>query len=359
MSRRLGVFSGAHTLWISAAVLALGMVAWHEPGEGAPAAPVISPARSVAHPVSGVLRIGTTVSDLDASVEFYTRALGFEVVSVEERSGPSFERLTGVFASFARVARMRLGHEEIELTEFLAPQGRPVPVDSRSNDRWFQHIAIVVSDMDRAYAHLRLHKVRHASSGPQTLPKTIPNAAGISAFYFKDPDGHTLEVIHFPPEKGDPRWQRTGGKLFLGIDHTAIVVADTDQSLRFYRDALGLTVAGESENFGVEQEHLNNVFGARLRITGLRAASGPGVELLEYLAPSDGRPAPLDTRATDLWHWQTTLAIAEPGAVLDAARGAGGELVSPSIVGGAVMLRDADGHAIVLQQPDQTQGDSR
>ena len=75
-------------------------------------------------------------------------------------------------------------------------------------------------------------------------------------------------------------------KLFLGIDHTAIVISDTDASLRFYRDVLGLQVVGESENYGPEQERLNNVFGARLRITSLRAASGPGVEFLEYLAPA-------------------------------------------------------------------------
>ena len=44
-----------------------------------------------------------------------------------------------------------------------------------------------------------------------------------------------------------------------------------------------MRVAGESENYGPEQERLNNVFGAHLRITALRAASGPGIELLEYL----------------------------------------------------------------------------
>ena len=82
-------------------------------------------------------------------------------------------------------------------------------------------------------------------------------------------------------------------KLFLGIDHTAIVVWDTDASLKFYRDLLGMHVAGESENYGTEQEHLNNVFGAHLRITALRGASGPGIELLEYLAPRDGRPFPI------------------------------------------------------------------
>src|SRR3712207_7016443 len=51
-----------------------------------------------------------------------------------------------------------------------------------------------------------------------------------------------------------------------------------------------LAVAGASENYGTEQEHLNNVRGARLRITSLRAPRGGiGVEFLEYLAPRDGR----------------------------------------------------------------------
>ena len=44
---------------------------------------------------------------------------------------------------------------------------------------------------------------------------------------------------------------------------------------RFYRNVLGLRVADESENYDTEQEHLNNVFAARLRITSLRASSGP------------------------------------------------------------------------------------
>ena len=96
------------------------------------------------------------------------------------------------------------------------------------------------------------------------------NAGGIQAFYFKDPDGHALEILQFPEGKGDAKWHRLAkqdqGKLFLGIDHTAIVVSDTDASLKFYRDALGMRVAGESENYGIEQERLNNVFGARPRM---------------------------------------------------------------------------------------------
>jgi catechol 2,3-dioxygenase-like lactoylglutathione lyase family enzyme len=242
--------------------------------------------------------------------------------------------------------RMRLGAEHIELLQFLAPRGRPTPVDSRSNDRWFQHVAIIVSDMDEAYARLRSFKVEHASSGPQRLPDWNPNAGGIKAFYFRDPDGNHLEILQFPAGKGAEKWHRSAaGRLFLGIDHTAIVVADTAASLRFYRDTLGLKVVGTSNNYGTEQEHLNNVFGAHLAITALRAPDGPGVEFLEYLAPRGGRPIPTDTLASDDWYWQINLRADQPEALQSA-----GVTQTDGALGflRGVILKDPDGHASLI-----------
>src|SRR2546429_9336593 len=250
--------------------------------------------------------VGMTVSDMDRAVEFYS-ALTFRKISDVEVLGEEFEHLEGVFGSRMRIVRMQLGNEYLDLTQYLAPPGRPIPADSRSNDLWFQHAAIVVRDMDQAFEKLRALKVQFVSTGPQTLPPSIKAAAGIKAFYFRDPDQHNLEIIYFPPGKGDPRWQEKTDKLFLGIDHTAIGISSTDASLKFYRELLGLRKAGESENFGTEQEHLNQVFGAHLRITGMRASAGPGVEFLEYLAPRDGRPRPHDVHANDVVHWQTVV----------------------------------------------------
>jgi catechol 2,3-dioxygenase-like lactoylglutathione lyase family enzyme len=304
-------------------------------------------------PVSAVATVGMTVSDMDRAVDFYSRVLAFEKVGDVEVAGRPYEQLQGVFGLRMRVVRMRLGQEVLELTEYLAPRGRPMPVDSRANDRWFQHVAIIVSDMDAAYARLREHRVTHASSGPQRLPDWNQAAGGIRAFYFRDPDGHFLEVLWFPPGKGPDKWQRRDGTLFLGIDHTAIVVGDTDRALAFYRDVLGLRVAGGSENYGEEQERLNNVFGARLRISTLRAEAGPGIELLEYVAPRDGRSTPLDLRANDIAHWQTTVVARGPRALV--ARSSLYSLVSPDVtevpdasIGFArgLLVRDADGHGI-------------
>ena len=320
--------------------------------------------RSLAAPASTgpalareVAAVGMTVSDMDRSVAFFTDVLSFVQVSDVQLAGAGHERLLGLFGVRVRVVRLRLGEEQIELTEFRTPRGRPVSTDSRSNDRWFQHVAIIVSDMDAAYARLRHYGVEHSSPEPQRLPDWNPAAGGIKAFYFKDPDGHPLEVLQFPAGKGDPKWHRPTERLFLGIDHTAIVVSDTGSSLRFYRDTLGLRIAGESTNYGPEQERLNSVFGARLHITALRAARGPGIEFLEYLAPRNGRPAQ-GIQPNDLAHWETTVTTADADLALERFVKQRVMLVSPAVAllgrplefAKGLLVRDPDGHAVRVVQ---------
>jgi catechol 2,3-dioxygenase-like lactoylglutathione lyase family enzyme len=255
------------------------------------------------------------------------------------------------------VGRMKLGDEAIELSEYLAPQGRPIPVDSHSNDRWFQHIAIIVNDMDRAYTWLRQHKVQHASTGPQRLPDWNPNAGGIQAFYFKDPDWHALEILQFPDGKGDPKWHRKSDKLFLGIDHTAIVVADTDTSLKFYRGILGLRIAGTSETVPSRSTSImSSVRDSVSRASTLLRARELS-SYLEYLAPRNGRPYPDDAKANDLLHWQTKLVTHNTEAMAQRVGSGEYKLLSPGTVTissnhlefqKAIIVRDPDGHVMQI-----------
>ncbi len=299
--------------------------------------------------------VGMTVSDMDQAVAFYSQVLAFQKVSDVEVLGNTYEQLQRLFGVRLRIVKMQLGDELIELTEYLTPKGRPIPIDSRSNDHWFQHIAIVVSDMDKAYQHLRQFKVQHTSPVPQRIPDSNKVAAGIRAFYFKDPDGHNLEIISFPRGRGNPKWQKATSSLFLRIDHTAIVVSNTAASTQFYRDLLGLEFAGESFNSGLEQAYLNNVQGARLHISGLRAMTGPGIEFLEYLEPKDGRSLPADARSNDLLHWQTTLIIADLSTLVRRLKLNQSTLISPGIITipehtlgfrKGLLIRDPDGHAL-------------
>ena len=257
-----------------------------------------------------VATIELAVRDVDRAADFFTATLGFE-----RDSGAT---------------ELRLGRERLTLRAL--PAGVVPIVTARANDPSFQHVAIVVADLDAAVTRLRAADVAFISDGPQTLPGWNRDVAGVRAVYFRDPDGHALELIQFPNFKGEPRWHAGSGALFLGIDHTAIVVRDTAAARAFYRDALGMIESGESFNAGVEQAALSGVPGARVHVTSLRGAVEPGVELLEYLAP---RTPP--GGSTNDWTIRVdagdrasptsdpdghALASATPSRALDGARGA-------------------------------------
>lgn len=308
--------------------------------------------------VTAVASVGFTVSDMDRSVAFYRDVLTFKPVSDVEVDGPEYDQLWSIFGVLARVVRMQLDEQQLELIEFLAPPDvRPIPVPSYSNDLWFQHFAIVARDMEAAWAHLRKYHVKQISPRPQTIPVSNPAAAGIKAIKFRDPDGHNLELLWFPEGKGNPRWHQPGSNIFMGIDHTAMTVRSTENSLKFYRDLLGLTVAGSTLNMGTEQEHLDSLPGARARVTGLAPQMGPpGMEFLEYERPTAGRPFPADSHPTDLWHWQTTLVVPDAEAAAVQVRRMG-QMISSGVVtlpdrvsgfGKGFLVRDPDGHAIRL-----------
>jgi catechol 2,3-dioxygenase-like lactoylglutathione lyase family enzyme len=298
-----------------------------------------------------------TVSNLDSAVAFYQEALGFQKVGERIVADRNYDYLTGVFGTRVRSATLQLGDERIELEQYLAPGGQPIPVDSRSNDLWFQHFAVVVSDMERAYEHLRAFPIQSISSAPQTIPESNKAAAGIKAYKFKDPDGHPLELLWFPADKGKAKWQSAGGRLFLGIDHSAIGISSTERSTAFYRDLIGLTVAGGTTNTGTTQEQLDNAFGAVVRITGLRPdrSESPGLEFLQYVNPSGGRPSPIALRPNDLVLTRTVIQVDDLVGLATKLQGGGVTFISPQVVSvsgepwtKALMVKDPDGHAVLL-----------
>jgi len=302
--------------------------------------------------------VGIVVSDMIRSVKFYSEVLKFKKVSDVELQGSDWERLYGVFGLHIRKVRMKLGDESIELIDYLTAGGRSIPEDFKSNDLSFQHIAIVVSDMNSAYKILRKYNVVYVSTSPQTLPPSIPEAAGVKAFYFQDPDKHNLELIYFPKGKGQEKWHHINRKIFLGIDHTAIGVSNTENSHKFYHDILGLDRKGDSWNKGNEQAHLNNVEGASLHITGYRFAAGMGVEFLQYLNPGPGKKYPADTRADDIWNWVTVVFVDDAENIFNQLQSLNYQFVSKGLVQlhqgkniqKAFIVRDPDGHAVCVEE---------
>ena len=308
--------------------------------------------------VTAIKSIGITVQDMNRSLPFYEKVLHFKLVSNDTIQSEEYSSLVNVKNAVVHLVKLKLGDEQIELIDFIYPEGKGYPEDSHSNDFWFQHIAIITSNMDGAYAWLKLNDVKNISVEPQRLPDWNKNAGGIKAFYFQDPDGHPLEILEFPPDKGNAKWHKKSNQLFLGIDHTAIAVSNTDESLKFYRDVLGMEVGGESENYGIEQSRLNNVEGAHLKITGLHSDFGFGIEFLNYLTPKGGRSNPENINANDLVHWQTKLSTKNIDELFSKIKNAGYQTYTGIITmnknyagfSKGFIVKDPNGHRLLIIQ---------
>jgi catechol 2,3-dioxygenase-like lactoylglutathione lyase family enzyme len=324
--------------------------------------PHLAQAQDRATGVQRVKTIGFTVADVERETNFFANVLQFEKIADFRVVGTEYDALTGVFNSNMRIVQLKLGEQIVELTQYVSPPtGRNIPVWSNSNDAWFQHMAIVVSDMDVAYKILQDNNVRQISSHPITIPQSNAGAAGIKAIKFHDPERHPIELIYFPPGKGNPSWQAPSNKLFRGIDHTAMTVPSTDKGVTFYRDALGFAVGVATLNNGTTQDVLDGLINDTCLVTAMMPPAVPAhVEFLEYKSPPGGRLMPAETKASDLWHWQPTLVSNNIQALAGRLRQSGVQFVSTSVVAippeaqakfgfkKAVMIRDPNGHALRL-----------
>jgi catechol 2,3-dioxygenase-like lactoylglutathione lyase family enzyme len=298
-------------------------------------------------------RVGRNVGDLARMIAFYRDALDFVLLEQGRVAEPAWGELMGLPGAGAQAARLRLGAQELELVAF-DPPGRPYPAGGTAASLGFQHLAIVVSDMPAAYARLCRHAFEPISEdGPQTLP---PNTGAVTAFKFRDPEGHPLELIQFPAGVGAPGWQQAPG-LFLGIDHSAIVVADATASTAFYAP-MGWHVAGRSHNRGPAQDRLDGLRDADVEVVGLEPVQGgpPHLELLGYRV-AQGRHPPAAAN-NDLVGDRLVLAVDELPSLL--ARLPTDPACSPTVRfedGLAALRLDPDGHRLLLWQPPG--GDAR
>lgn len=277
--------------------------------------------------------------DPEALAEFYQAAFGFL------RSGRGFSSGTG------GGVELRLGGQTIRLIR-AGPGGRSYPADVAGWSPLFQHIAIVVAEMTRAHAHLSTVPGWKpiSTSGPQRLPMA---SGGVSAFKFRDPEGHPLELIAFPRGAVPPQWQMTSQDVWLGIDHSAVSVSSTAVSAGFY-ESLGLGRSGGSLNVGREQAMLDDVPDAVVQVTALTPAqTTPHVELLCYQGDFDRRvPA---QAANDATATRLVLTV-ESRATLEAicAYRHSALLSGPALREQDLyyaLLHDPDGHLVGLEAP--------
>lgn len=230
--------------------------------------------------VRRIAGFGLTSSDAARLLEFYEQAFGAQHLLTERVAIAPFERLMRVEGGAERHI-LQLGGERVEILEFDS-RGKPYPRPVSPYNTTFQHFALVVSEMDRAMAHLKTVPgwTPLSKGGPQHLPQ---RSGGVTAFKFEDPEGHPLELLAFPSDTMPKHWQkRSKDALFLGIDHSAISIRDTAESTAFYQ-ALGFQVTDQTYNHGLAQAHLDGVPSPQVKVTALCAQdAAPHLELLCY-----------------------------------------------------------------------------
>ena len=322
--------------------------------------------------------IGHNCQSINASSQWYAETLGFVAQDYESFSGDWLAELLTLPAPTIERSRLSLGQETLELWQFNSqePAGQreaqnwPAPCPA-GNDAAFQHICIVTRDLHQAYAK-GANRAKQISSAPQRLPDWNPGAGGIWAVKLQDPDGHPLELLQFPPGKGDQRWQQSpttktvpgrdeedpSSNLCLGLDHTAISVEDTERSLHFYRDMLGMAVAGQGHNHGAEQDRMDGLVGTDVLISSLHPADeGMGIEFLNYRKPDRGHGPRANPQASDPVEWRISAVVDDLVGLHKRLQDGAlhvqvGPLVKvpPGFGPGhlACQVRDPDGHALLL-----------
>jgi catechol 2,3-dioxygenase-like lactoylglutathione lyase family enzyme len=328
-----------------------------QPARGAADDAAASP---VGPPACRIARFGRVVADIERAERFLAAAFGF--TTIDRIAGDSgFADLVGVPGAMIRRTHMRLGDQEIALTAF-DPPGRPYPPGSMSSDLWFQHLAIVVADMDAAHARVREagRVMPITEGGPIRLPCA---SGGARAFKFRDEDGHPLELLEFRPEATPAAWRRQGRPgVFLGIDHTALAVADTRRSIGFFRSSFGLTPAMRTQNMGAEQSRLDAIADARVNISSLNPAEEtPHLELLGY---ETGRRRPVRIAASnDIAATYVVLQTSDLAQTAQALAAGSARFISPGIcpMGDstrAVMILDPDGHRFIAEEMKWPEADT-
>ena len=142
-----------------------------------------------------------TVSDIDRSVDFYTRIIGMELVHSQVQQNEYTAKLVNYENAHLKVAQLhipgmnkeRSGHM-LELVEYVHPQCDPT--DTATCRPGSAHLAFQVADAWAEYRRMKDLGVRFKSEPNQSTAGI--NKGGFMC-YFLDPDDITLEIVQPPP----------------------------------------------------------------------------------------------------------------------------------------------------------------
>lgn len=245
-------------------------------------------------PLRRIVALRLVTRDPERLARFYGEAIGAVADGDSVAIGEDERAMLG--SGSGSRTRLLVGGFPIELDRFDRA-GRPYPADADAADPRFQHVAVIVRDAMAAFDRtLACGAIAISSAGPVTLPVS---SGGVTAVKLRDPDGHPFELLQFPPS-ADTVWRDVAPDALgiLGIDHSAIAVADAARSRAFYADA-GLVARGATRNRGPTQQALDGLSLDAVDVVPLfPRVDMPHLELLGYRG-AGARPAS-DTGIADI-----------------------------------------------------------
>jgi len=139
--------------------------------------------------------IGFSVSSLEDAIQFWTEAMGFEVLRKGEMGGDFLREVTGVDDPRCRMALVvSASGFPIELLEYSTARTLGEVPDS-AGAIGAAHIAVNVADIDAAVAKIKSHgwEIKGSSQAIPSGPR-----AGTIVAYVSGPDRITVELMQPP-----------------------------------------------------------------------------------------------------------------------------------------------------------------
>ena len=154
--------------------------------------------------IADVLHFSFTVSDIEASIDWYTRVLGLELVHRQRQENEYTQILVGIPGAVLEVAQFAVpgvpparSTHMLELVEYVTPRGAPLR-ELATNSVGCAHLALMVTDIHER--HARMCAQGGVFRNPPVAITAGANEGGF-ACYFHDPDGITLELLQPSPER--------------------------------------------------------------------------------------------------------------------------------------------------------------
>ncbi len=126
------------------------------------------------------------VSDIEASLAFYTAVLGMDVVFDVELEGAALDSVTGGAARQGRMVGGLIGGTMVELLSLGA-----VPPTPSGPHLGYTNMSFRVDDLDATYDAVR-------RDHPDVRADPAVDIGGVRMFFIYDPDGTPIELLELP-----------------------------------------------------------------------------------------------------------------------------------------------------------------